>query len=193
MKELEEAINTAESVLDREQGDLSQARRQHHTDWDNHILTLSTASIGFIFAFLPIASSNYFYLVSIGIFSFILSICFAAANYIFSDIGFNYAFECIIKNRKLNINLKQKNLELDKALSKSKNENDENIYLVAKETYNKDVNKLINEADFEKEIENREVINKKITFLNHAKTYTFISGILFIVIFSLLNIESFTK
>lgn len=193
MEEHEKGIEFVESILSKEQEELLQSKRQHHTDWDNHILTLSTASLGFTFTFLPISSNNGYWLLIIGVFSFIFSICFATANYIIADLGLNYSLDRLSKKLIFNTKLKQNLFTLNKAKENSERQNDESIYIKARTIYDANVSKLFEEIDFDKEIKERDKNNSKIIFLNHAKTYAFISGILFVVVFSLLNITEFTK
>lgn len=193
MKEHEKGIEFVESILDKEAEELHQSKRQHHTDWDNHILMLSTASLGFTFSFLPIASQNYVCLLHIGIISFIISICFATANYIIADLNFNYAHKKLTEKLLFNTKLKQALFQLNKADAKYKEDNDETGYITSREKYESEVDGLFNNIDFDEEIRKKDKYNQIITILNHLKTYAFILGIIGIVIFSFNNIEAFTK
>jgi len=193
MEEVDQYIQKLDSMLDKEQEELSLSKRQHHTDWDSHILTLSTASIGFTFTFLPVTSNNYFCMLVIGLSSFILSVCFATANFIIADIGFNHAFDSLAIRLKLNAKLTRNFNKLKKSLLIAEKENNKEDYETAKSNCEADIAGLFDKADLDSDISKRERLNRKITFLNHAKTYTFIAGILFVVIFSLLNLDAIGK
>ena len=192
MEEHEKGIEFVTSILDKEQEDLSNSKRQHHTDWDNHILTLSTASLGFTFTFLPISNGCHLWLVYFGVLAFILAICFTTANYIVADKGINIAFDALMKKRVFNERLKQELFKLNKLTRAAEQSSNEKAFNEAHDNYETNVEKLFADVDFDGEIKERDRINNWINRLNHAKTYSFIVGILFIVAFSIINIDKFT-
>ena len=181
-----------ESILDKEQEYLLQTRREHHSSWDNHILTLSTAAIAFSFTFLPLSGSDVFWLAFVGIFSFVVSIAFTTSNYILSDNGIDLASKSNsarrIQQGKMRYRVNQCNREVEKL-----NPEDEKNINAAREQCWNDVEKIYAERDSEKEIKDMEKNNKKIRFLNHAKTYSFLTGVIAITIFSLFNISLIGK
>ncbi len=181
-----------ETILDKEQEYLLQTRREHHSSWDNHILTLSTAAIAFSFTFLPLSGSDVFWLAFVGIFSFVVSIVFTTSNYMLSDNGIELASKSNsarrIEHDKMLYRVNQCNREVEKLDSAD----EKNINAAREQCWN-DVEKIYAERDSKKEIQDMEKNNNKIRFLNHAKTYSFLTGVIAITIFSLFNISLIGK
>ena len=86
MKEKWETIARLENTISRELDYLHVEIRAHHSSWDNHIITLAMAAIGFSFTVIPFSKVCYTSLLIFSLLLFVLSITFALVNYIFSDI-----------------------------------------------------------------------------------------------------------
>lgn len=181
-----------ESILDKEQEYLLQTRREHHSSWDNHILTLSTATVGFSFTFLPLSGSDVIWLAFVGIFSFVISIVFTTSNYIVSDNGIELASKSNSARRMQHDKMLHRVNRLKREIEKLKPEDEKNIDAAREQCWN-DVEKIYAERDPGKEIKDIEKNNNKVRFLNHAKTYSFLTGVIAITIFSLCNISLIGK
>ncbi len=190
MHDSDEIINILQSVVSKEEDELNSSKRQHHTDWDNHIFTLSTASLGFTFTFLPVASENHSWALFSSVFSFVLSICFAAVNYIFADYGFNNSYKGIAERRKINLRLSNSLAKLKSKTKICEMSNDVAGIEAANVMCNEEVVEILSDVSMDDEIAERNKLNKRITFLNHAKTYTFLLGVIFTVTFTLSNLKS---
>lgn len=181
-----------ESILDKEQEFLLQTMREHHSSWDNHILTLSTAAVAFSFTFLPLSSSDVFWLAFVGIFSFVVSIVFTTSNYIVADNGIELASKSHSVRRMQHDKVLHRVNRLKREIEKLRPEDEKNINAARDQCWN-DVEKIYAERDSEKEIKDMEKNNNKVRFLNHAKTYSFLTGVIAITVFSLCNISLFGK
>lgn len=181
-----------EVILDKEHEFLLQTRREHHSSWDNHILTLSTAAVGFSFTFLPLSNSSVFWLAIVGIFSFVASVVFTTFNYIMSDNGIELASKSHSARRMQHAKVLRRKNQLEREIEKFRPEDEKNVN-AARNKFLMDVDNIYAERDPEKEIRDIEKINNKIRVLNHAKTYSFLGGVIAITSFSLCNISLFSK
>lgn len=181
-----------ESIFDKEQEFLLQTRSEHHSSWDNHILTLSIAAVGFSFTFLPLSDSDVFWLAFVGIFSFVGSIVFTTSNYIVSDNGIQLASRSHSARRMQHDKVLHRVNRLKREIEEFSPEDEKNIN-AARDQCRNDVEKIYAERDPEKEISDIEKNNNKVRFLNHAKTYSFLTGVIAITVFSLCNISLFGK
>lgn len=186
------SLNKLESILDKELEDLLQTRREHHSSWDNHILTLSTAAVGFSLTVLPLPSSEIFCLAIVGIFSFVLSIIFTTSNYMVADNGIELATKLHLARRIQHDKVLYRMNRLKREIDELKPEDEKNIDAAREQCLN-DVEKIYAERDPEIEIKDMEKNNSRIRFLNHAKTYSFLIGVIAITIFSVCNISLFGK
>lgn len=181
-----------ESILDKEQAELLQTRREHHSGWDSHILTLSTAAVGFSFTFLPLSGSTLYWLALVGILAFVLSIVFSTVGFLVSDRGLQLASESNSARRLQHDRVLHSVNRLKREMEKLKPDDSKNIDAVREQCW-KDVEKIYAERDPAKELDDLIRNNKKVNFLNRARTYSFLVGVITITIFSLWNIESFAK
>ncbi|MCK4743036.1 MAG: hypothetical protein KAT25_04390 [Sulfuriflexus sp.] len=191
--DIDDFPNRLEKILDVEQEELNSSKRQHHTDWDNHIITLSTASLGFTFAFLPIGSGTCFIVAAIGVVSFILSICFATANFIVADRGFDVAFESLILRRKHALKIKSCFSELKTSLIDAEARGDNTAYDAAKTQCSAQLDTIGEETDLDADLKKQNKINNNVSLLNKAKTYSFITGTILVVVFTFINIDFLGK
>ena len=152
------------------------ARNQHHTDWDNHILTLSTAALGLIFGLLPIEEWGFSILVILSVSLFISSIFTAIINYTFAD-----------KTYELTTDMYETRQDLIKAGIESMHVKDdlERFLLVqdAIETHDKLIRTLRSKQN---------IYNKLVTILNSCKTVFFLAGVIILSITVFVNIYSST-
>ena len=186
------SFDKLESILDKEQEYLIQTRREHHSSWDSHILTLSTAAVAFSFTFLPLSGSDVFWWALVGIFSFVVSIVFTTSNYILTDNGIELASKSNMARRNQLGKMLQRVNRCNRDAEKLNPEDEKNINAAKEQCWN-DVAKIYAERDSEKEIKDMEKNNKRIRFLNHAKTYSFLMGVIAVTVFSLCNIPFIGK
>jgi hypothetical protein len=92
-QELLDTINQLHRSLDREMDELNASKREHHKSWDAHIITLSMASIGFVFVSLPIGIGNYIWVAYVSLFSFVLAIISALLGFLCADRTYNVAID----------------------------------------------------------------------------------------------------
>ena len=191
MKDIENIMLDIGRMLERSQDEILKTKREHHTSWDNHILTLSMAAIGFSFTFLPFKDGEYFWLFVVSLFSFILAIIFTTVNYVIASIGLESAIKDNIGAQVNNKKIIYRIFAYRKAISNlSEKENKQEIDDESSACWN-DIESIMDsdKADeVEKKLNNNNAI---ITFLNNAKTISFIGGVLFVVIFSLFNLDKF--
>jgi hypothetical protein len=185
-------FNKLESILDKEQEALLQIRREHHSSWDSHILTLSTAAVGFSFTFLPLSGSEAFWLAIAGIFSFVLSIIFTTSNYIVADNGIELASKSHLARRIQQDKVLHRVNRLKREIENFKSEDEIHINAAREQCWN-DIEKIYAERNSEKEIKDMTKNNNRVRFLNHAKTYAFLIGVIAITAFSLCNIDLLGK
>mgnify|MGYP001593762756 FL=1 len=183
-------FNKLESILDKEQEYLLQARLEHHSSWDNHILTLSTAAVGFSFTFLPLSGSELLWLAIAGIFSFVLSILSTTSNYLLTENGFELASKSLLARRNQHDRVLHRVNRLKREMEKLKPDDEKSIESAREQCWD-DVEKIYAERNPEKEIQDLQKNNKRIRFLNQAKTHTFLTGVITITIFSVCNISLF--
>lgn len=181
-----------ELILDKEQTDLLQTRRDHHSSWDSHILTLSTAAVGFSLTFLPLSGSAIFWLVIIGILSFVLSIIFSTTSYLVADKGLELASQSHLARRLQHDKVRHRVNWLKREVEKLKPDDAKNIE-AAREQCWKDVENIYAERNPDKELSDLNKNNSRINFLNRARTYSFLAGVVSVTIFSLCNIHLFGK
>ena len=189
MEDFEEYLLSAELSLDRELEDVSQSMRQHHSDWDNHIITLSTLSLGFIFTFLPLANGNNAFVITLGSICFVASIMSATSNYIFADKGFEISLNSMKARRRINQKTKNRYKKLKSELQKLQAENKQELYDNAKKQCKKDFDIIFDKSSIDEMLESMKSNNSKITKLNYAKTFFFLVGISLTVNYSLVNFE----
>lgn len=185
-------FNKLESILDKEQEYLLQARHEHHSSWDNHILTLSIAAVGFSFTFLPLSGSESLWLAIAGVFSFVLSILSTTSNYLLTEKGFELASKSHAARRSQHDRVLHRVNRLKREMEKLKPDDEKSIESAREQCWD-DVEKIHAERNPEKEIQDLEKNNERIHFLNQAKTYTFLAGVITITIFSVCNISLFGK
>lgn len=186
---MEKAYLELKEILDKEQNEILFNKRSHHTSWDNHILTLSTASLGFCFAFLPLSSGNYVCLINIGLISFVLSIIFTMICFLKTDKALSFALN---RNTQSQIHIKRlKKLDEkytilieDKQLSESEKTQ---LHIEKEQKIKKSIDEM-NLRELIKEIDDK---NVSINFLNQAKTYSFIIGVVLVTAFVLSNLDKF--
>jgi len=85
------------------------SKSQHHTDWDNHTLTLSTAALGLIFGILPISKWSCTWPVWAAVIFFVLAIVATMWSYISADNTFNLSSEAYDEKADLIYNLREVN------------------------------------------------------------------------------------
>ena len=181
-----------DSILDKELTDLLKTKRQHHTSWDNHVLTLSTAALGFSFTLLPLSNSVITWLAIAGIISFVISIIFTTFNYIIAEKGIELVLKSHILRRTKHDKVLHRVNKLKKEVEEFKPD-DINGINKARELCWNDVERLYSERDPVKELSAIDKNNKIVNFLNGAKTYTFLSGVISVTVFSLYNFNLLGK
>lgn len=181
-----------ESILDKEQAELLQTRREHHSGWDSHILTLSTAAVGFSFTFLPLSGSTLFWLAIVGILAFVLSIVFSTVGFLVSNSGLELASESHLGRRLQHDRVRHRVNRLKREMEKLGPDDSKNIDAAREQCVN-DVEKIYAERNPAKKLEELNRNNKRVSFLNQAHTYSFLVGVITITIFSLCNTNSFAK
>ncbi len=178
-----------ESILDKEQTDLLQTRRDHHSSWDSHILTLSTAAVGFSFTFLPLSGSVIFWLAIVGILFFVLSIVFSTTSYLVADKGLELASQYHLARRLQHDKVRHRVTHLKREMEKLKPDDVNNIEAARAQCW-EDVESIYAERNPDQELTRN---NRRINFLNRARTYSFLIGVISVTIFSLCNINLFGK
>lgn len=161
----------------------------HHASWDNHILTLSTAALGFIFGVLPLSEWCYIWWAISASISFVLAIFFAMACFLYADKTFNSTSKLqdarsdLIGTMQEDRDMREYIESLDDAQKLNEKGLNEALNLAqdvedARVKYNE-----ICEAEVQK-------IHKDIGFankLNEFKTYSFLLGLILISVFVFVN------
>jgi len=179
-----------DEVLDKELLEINTSRRDHHNSWDNHTLTLSTAAIGFSFTFLSATKSSYLCIFYIAVLAFVLSIVTAMVNYIFADKAIEFSLANHIARRAQHNKTRRRIKQLEKELMSLGITAPQSLLSSARLKCMKDVDAIIAQREPEKELMLIKKHNKKINFLNQAKTYCFLVGIVSISVFSLINLNA---
>ncbi|MBK9131021.1 MAG: hypothetical protein IPM20_05190 [Gammaproteobacteria bacterium] len=181
-----------ESILDKEQVELLQTRREHHSGWGSHILTLSTAAVGFSFTFLPLSGFSVFWLALVGILAFVSSIVFSTFGFLVSDKGLESASESHLARRLQHDRVRHRVTRLKREMEELKPDDLKNINAARYQCW-RDVEKIYAERNPAKEVEDLNRINMKVNFLNRARTYSFLIGVATITMFSFCNIDAFAN
>lgn len=191
MKEAETYLNTIDKVLEKEQDELLSSKREHHTSWDNHILTLSMAALGFAFSFLPFKNSECFFIFVIAILFFVFAIITTLTSYIKADKGLNFALESNRARKNQYTRIRNRMMKCQREVDSLSLETQIDFIVKERDACWKDVENILDEEDFDAILKKIQATNKVIIILNHAKTYFFIFGVLMVVIFSFVNINKF--
>lgn len=179
-----------DKILDREVEHLLAGQREHHSSWDNHILTLSTAAIGFSFTILSPAQAENLCLFQLGIAAFVLAIASAMANYIFSERGFNIVTHGNIQRRTQHNEARRRIQKLLKEVNEIGSNGDPQAIRRAQERCDIDVDAIYRKHDSAAEIQKMEANNRIISMLNYGKTLFFLAGIILISVYTTNNIEA---
>lgn len=178
-----------DKVLDREVEHLHVTQREHHTSWDNHILTLSTAAIGFSFTVLTLAQAEGLCLFLSGIAAFVLAIASAMANYMFSERGFNIALDGNAQRRFQHNEARRRVQKLQNEVNKIGSDGDPEEIQTAQEQCYADTEAIYNIYDSAAEVAKTEKNNRIIGVLNYVKTLLFLAGVVLISVYAAVNIE----
>lgn len=189
MDEISFYFEKIDKVLDREVETLQATQREHHTSWDSHILTLSTAAIGFSFTFLALPHSNNLCLFQLGIAAFVLAIASAMANYMLSERGFNIANHGNIQRRTVHNEARHRVQRLEKEVNTNGNYDDQEAIQSAQEQCFADIETIYKKHDSAAEMAKIEANNRVVRVLNYMKTLLFLTGIVLISVYALVNIK----
>lgn len=180
-QELLDSLQQIHRILDREMDELNTPKRDNHKSWDAHIITLSMASIGFVFVSLPVGTGCYPWVAYVSLFCFVSVIISALLGFLSASNVYDVAIHDHIIRRKL----AQEATNYHKEYCKGKDsldDREEHIYI---ET----VNKIFEKRDAKTASNKMDSINRWIKYFNHSKTYFFIMGIIMVSVFALINAD----
>ncbi|MFK5913601.1 MAG: hypothetical protein QM484_04430 [Woeseiaceae bacterium] len=159
----------------------------HHNSWDNHILTLSTAALAFIFGVLPLSEWSYLWLGVFGSASFVLSIFFAMLCFLFADKTFETSASLHYFRKKL-INATQDNVDMRDSINEVDFAGGEAVTesgLSDALSVDKKSLDLLNE--YNEKVVGYDCVDSKnsnyATLLNQLKTWAFLAGLVVTSIF----------
>ena len=179
-----------ESILDKEQEYLHETQREHHTNWDRHVLTLATAAVAFSVTFLPLSGSWLLCLAVFGILSFVLSIIFSTIGFLASDRGLELASASYLARRLQQDKVRHRVNRLKRDMQRLNSQDVAAIDAARAQCWT-DVEGIYGERDPDKELANLKKNGRLVKFLNHARTYCFLFGIIAITVYALCNIDLF--
>lgn len=194
MSKQEDFFDNIEKILDREESSLLESRKSHHSSWDNHIITLSTAAIGFCFTFLSFKNPCYVWLFYLGVFGFVISIISAMLNYIVADRGANMALHDHTERRNLNNEARHRVRMLQREVNEIGGNGDQNAVRLAQEKCDREIDAMFT-AYKDKSESGRVSLDRNnsfVNFLNYSKTISFLAGIILVSFFASMNLDKLT-
>jgi len=179
---IDESLDRLNEILNREISNLNSSKQENHKAWDSHILTLSTASIGFTFGYLPLKGSDYLCLALLALAFFIISIIASITAYLYTDRGLESQTDDHITRRTLT----QEAIHLHSDFKQSHIGN-ESLSNNDISDHKSNIHKIFQKRDGKAHDLRVDYFNKLIFILNHGKTYSFILGVTLITIFASIN------
>lgn len=177
-----------EELVELEFNSLNERSLSHHTNWDNHVLTLSTGSIGFIVSFLFKDKYTLKCLVITSLVMFVFSILAAMICYMVSDHAMRVQEKGNSERRKVLFKLKELELEHQKE-ARLLDKDDVDKFIELTESYRDKMLEVTRKNEERGESSQIETINNWITGLNYAKTILFVLGVMFTTIYAGVNLS----